>query len=117
MTTPAIGRIRHRRLFDQLSRSGYRATSGPVRAAYVPAETGVSFPLVGYAISRRCGGAVVRNQVRRRMRAAATAAAPELRRGVYLISGRPGVATLEYEELAAAVRGALVGAATAKESP
>lgn len=116
MTTPAIGRIRHRRLFDQLSHSPHRATSGPVRAVYVPAETGWEFPLVGYAINRRCGGAVVRNRVRRRMRAAAAAVAPDLRRGAYLISVRPGVTALEYKELAAAVRGALVGAAAVKES-
>lgn len=116
MASPAIGRIRHRRLFGELSRSTRRATQGPVRAAYVPAQSGTPFPLVAYAVSKRCGNAVARNRIRRRMRAAAAAAAPELRQGAYLISSRPEVATCDYEELAAAVRSALIRAASTEES-
>jgi ribonuclease P protein component len=113
---PAIGRIRQRRLFGELSRTTHRAAQGPVRAAYVPAQSGLPFPLVAYVVSKRCGNAVARNRIRRRMRAAAAAAAPELRRGAYLISSRPEVATCNYEELAAAVRSVLVRAASTEES-
>lgn len=116
MTPPAIGRIRHRKTFEELSRTPYRARKGPVRAAYVPSEPEAPFPLVGYAVSRRCGNAVVRSQMRRRMRAAALEVATVLRPGAYLISGRPEAATLGYQELAAAVRCALIRAAAAEES-
>lgn len=114
MTTPAIGRIHQRALFRQLSQTPFRGAKGPVRAAFVLPEPQTSFPLVGYAISRRCGSAVVRNRLRRRMRAAAAAAAPELRCGAYLVSSRPEAVSLGYEELAAAVRCALIRAAAAE---
>jgi ribonuclease P protein component len=58
-----------------------------VRAAFVPAEEldqGV-FPQVGYAIGRQCGGAVVRNRLRRRLREVARECAPDLPRGRYLL--------------------------------
>ena len=58
-----------------------------MRALFAPAEDqdpGV-FPQVGYAVSRQCGGAVVRNRLRRRMREVARQCAPDLPRGRYLI--------------------------------
>jgi ribonuclease P protein component len=58
-----------------------------VRAVFVPAEEqdpGV-FPQVGYAVSRQCGGAVVRNRLRRRMREVARQCASDLPRGRYLL--------------------------------
>jgi ribonuclease P protein component len=82
-----VGRITTRAAFVDLQRSRCRGASGPVRAAFVPAEEqerGV-FPQVGYAVSRRCGGAVVRNRLRRRMREVARQCAPGLPRGRYLL--------------------------------
>jgi ribonuclease P protein component len=87
MSPRSVGRITTRAAFADLQRSKARASSGPVRAVFVPArdqEQGV-FPQVGYAIGRDCGGAVVRKTLRRRVRAVAHLCAPELQRGKYLV--------------------------------
>ena len=65
-------------------------------ATFVPAETGEAgvFPQVGYAIGRACGGAVVRNSLRRRARAVVRAEASTLPRGTYLVRVEPAAAAL-----------------------
>jgi ribonuclease P protein component len=98
--TRTVGRIQTRAAFGQLQRSRARASSGPVRATFVPvaAESPGVYPQVGYAIGKHCGNAVVRNSLRRRMRESARAIAPTLPRGAYLlrvepaaVKARPGV--------------------------
>jgi ribonuclease P protein component len=84
-----VGRITSRAAFVDLQRSRCRGASGPVRATFVPADdkdpdAGV-YPQVGYAIGRNCGGAVVRNRLRRRVREVVRHCAPELPRGRYLL--------------------------------
>jgi len=104
-----IGRITSRAAFAKLQRSRARASSGPVRALFVPAQdsaTGV-FPQVGYAIGRRCGGAVVRNALRRRAREVARSEAPSLPRGSYLVRVEPGATALGPAEFRADVARAL----------
>ncbi len=65
-------------------------------------------PRVAYAVGRGVGGAVVRNRVRRRLRAAARTHAAELLPGrAYLVSARPDAATRSYAELSEALREAL----------
>ena len=63
-------------------------------------------PRVAYAIGRHVGPAVVRNRVRRRMRAVAREL--ELAPGAYLVTADPGVVALDFGDLrrhlAAAVR-------------
>jgi ribonuclease P protein component len=97
-----FGRLTSRSAFAELQRSRSRASSGPVRASFVPAEDGAPgvFPQVGYAIGRPCGTAVVRNRLRRRAREVVRAEAPTLPRGTYLLRVAPGAAT----ESAAAFR-------------
>jgi ribonuclease P protein component len=92
-----VGRITRRAAFAELQRSRARGASGPVRAAFVPAEKGQIgvFPQVAYAIGRQCGGAVVRNSLRRRAREIVRAQAPALTRGTYLVRLEPGAAALE----------------------
>ena len=58
---------------------------------------------MAYAIGRTVGGAVVRNRVRRRLRAAVAEIGPQLRPGAYLFGARPEAATVPYRELKAAV--------------
>ncbi len=69
-------------------------------------------PRVAYSVGRRVGPAVVRNRVKRRVRAVlAEVAGPEGTLppgpGAYLVSLRPQAADCSYAELDRAVRGAL----------
>jgi ribonuclease P protein component len=91
-----VGRITRRAAFAELQRSRARGASGPVRVTFLPAPPGDPgvFPQVGYAIGRHCGGAVVRNSLRRRARAVVRSTAPELARGSYLVRLEPTAAAL-----------------------
>jgi ribonuclease P protein component len=106
---PTVGRITNRAAFAELQRSRARGASGPVKAVFVAVEESASgvFPQVGYAIGRRCGGAVARNSLRRRAREVARAAAPTLPRGCYLVRFEPGAAKLDPAQFRADVATAL----------
>jgi ribonuclease P protein component len=74
---PAFGLIRRisdRATFEALRRQGRRARRGPVTVLFLPdkaAAAGVAGDVrVAYDVGRRVGSAVVRNRVRRRLRAA-----------------------------------------------
>jgi ribonuclease P protein component len=75
-------------------------------------------PCVAYAVSRPVGTAVVRNRVRRRLRALVAAAAADgaLAPGDYLISAQPSAAERAYAELGRDLRAAL-GGLTPRTSP
>lgn len=78
--------------------------------AYVPGGTEVR---VAYAIGRRVGPAVVRNRLRRRLRAAAReidVATDGLPTGAYLVSVRPEATQRSYAELRDDLASALVAA-------
>ena len=113
MPSQPIGRIRTRAAFSQLQRSRARAGSGPVRATFVPAPPGSDglYPQVGYAVGKRCGNAVLRNSLRRRMREAARATATSLPRGIYLLRVEPAAAQRDRALFRADVQRALQRAA------
>lgn len=78
-------------------------------------------PRVAYSVGKKVGPAVVRNRVKRRLRAIVA----ELARptgslppgpGAYLVSVGPGAATLPYAGLAASVRGAFTALAAESRS-
>ncbi|MEM7093527.1 MAG: ribonuclease P protein component [Actinomycetota bacterium] len=78
--------LRSRASFDALSASG-RRTRGHwcwVRFAPLPDDL-PPFPYVGYAIGRKVGPAVVRNRIRRRLRAILAAPDVRLDVGLYLV--------------------------------
>jgi ribonuclease P protein component len=111
-----VGRITRRAAFAELQRSRTRGASGPVRVTFLPVaaeEPGV-FPQVAYAIGRHCGGAVVRNSLRRRAREVVRTAAPTLARGTYLVRLEPAAAALEASAFRADVASALVKAGRGK---
>lgn len=56
---------------------------------------------VAYAIGRKVGGAVVRNRLRRRLRAVVAQLGPELRPGAYLVGATAEAAPLSFGELQA----------------
>jgi ribonuclease P protein component len=66
-------------------------------------------PRVAFAIGTRVGNAVVRNRLRRRLRAvfAEGAGADTVPAGAYLVSAQPAAAALSYTELSNHVRRAL----------
>lgn len=108
-----IWRVRDRATFEAFRREGRRARRGDVSVAFVPAPHGP--PRVAYGIGRHVGPAVVRNRVRRRLRAAAREihGADGLAPGAYLVTVRPGAASLPYADL----RRRLADACAAASSP
>jgi ribonuclease P protein component len=104
-----VGRIQTRAAFGQLQRSRARASSGPVRATFVPADSdaGGVYPQVGYAIGKHCGNAVVRNTLRRRMRESARTVAGTLPRGTYLLRVEPAAARRDPSDFVIDVQRAL----------
>ncbi|MHB8220185.1 MAG: ribonuclease P protein component [Acidimicrobiales bacterium] len=101
MTGPTVGRIRERQAFQQLRRPEGRGRRGPIRVAFVSSEAQGREPevQVAYAIGRRCGNAVQRNRLRRRLRAAVREVAGGVRPGKYLVYGSIEVAGLDYREI------------------
>ncbi|MCB0999910.1 MAG: ribonuclease P protein component [Acidimicrobiales bacterium] len=95
-----IWRIRERSVFARLSRDGLRTRAGVLWCTFLP-DPSASPPRVAFAIGRAVGPAVVRNQVRRRLRALLAALPPTstLPSGWYLIGARPDAAGSTSTEL------------------
>lgn len=91
-----IWRIRERNVFARLSRDGARTRAGVLWCTFL-LDPSLSPPRVGFAIGRAVGPAVVRNQVRRRLRVLLSAV--ELPPGNYLVGARPDAARRSYTEL------------------
>jgi ribonuclease P protein component len=97
-----IWRIRERRAFARLTAEGQRARAGDLWCTYVLDPPGSTTPpRVAFALGRALGPAVVRNRVRRQLRAMLQAAssAGDLPPGEFLIGGRPTVASRSRVEL------------------
>ena len=107
--------IRSRRLFLALRQASARGRSGPVGVTFVQVR-GQAAPSVGYAVGRRVGPAVVRNRLRRRIRAVVDELSSELDDGAYLVTVAPGAVGLSAAELRASVGGALRQAMTASRT-
>ena len=106
-----IWRIKNRGTFQLLARSGARARQGPVVVRFLPNDAAghpAYPPSVGYVVSRRVGGAVTRNRVRRRLRAGVHLHRAMLVDGAtYLVSAQPEAAHTKSSELHEALCGAL----------
>ena len=106
---PSVGliwRVRDRATFAALRRSRCRVTRGPITVSWLPGKP-TEPPRVVYAVGRAVGPAVVRNRVRRRLRAITGESCSLLRPGAYLIRAAPTAATQSYGELSATVSTAL----------
>src|SRR5258708_21849607 len=95
---PQLWRISDRGTFSALRRRGRRARSGPITLTWLPPEVGAldAPPRVGFAVGRSVGGAVVRNRIRRRLRAGfrELVRAGTLPGGAYLVGATAAVTTL-----------------------
>jgi ribonuclease P protein component len=95
-----IGRIRDRATFEALRRKGRRARCDGVSVVYLAASTGQA--RVAYGVGRKMGSAVVRNRVRRRLRAVMRQLDGErggLPPGAYLVGVAPSVVRQSYGDL------------------
>jgi len=79
---------------------------GPVTVTWVPGDPAEP-PRVAFAIGRTAGGAVVRNRIRRRLRAIVREVEPLLRPGAYLVGAGVEASAMPYGELKARVCEAL----------
>jgi ribonuclease P protein component len=94
-------------MFRSLAR-GRRRRRGDVVVSSVVVGTRGEPPRVAYAVGSRVGGAVVRNRVRRRLRAATRLHAGVLEPGrAYLVGATPAAAAASYGDLAGSLHEAL----------
>jgi ribonuclease P protein component len=95
----AVWRITERSAFAALRRAGRRSRRGPIVVTYLPpdADRGALPSRVAYAVGRAVGSAVVRNRVRRRLRA--IVATLDLPPGDYLIRADASAATAPFSVL------------------
>ena len=97
---PPIESLRSRADFDAVARRG-RARRHRLFTIRVR-RNGLGRVRCGFAVSRRVGGAVVRNRVRRRLRALMRALPPGSGFDV-LVAANPGIVHANFEELRAAL--------------
>ena len=100
---PELWRVTDRASFQALRRRGRRVRRGPVTVTYLAPDEQASAlpPLVAFAVGKATGGAVVRNRVRRRLRAALREllVAGRLPSGTYLLGATAVVAETPWSEL------------------
>jgi len=112
---PELWRITDRSAFQELRRHGRRARRGPLTVTWMPPPRSGTGPLrtrAGFTIGKGTGGAVVRNRVRRRLRAALRQLLVEdrLPAGTYLLGGSRELATMPWSALIALVHDTLTEA-------
>ena len=110
-----VERIRSQRTFDLFRTSGTSGASGPLRVKFV-GQKSWSKAEVAYALGKKLGGSVVRNRLRRRLRAIVSAGEVGLSPGAYLVSAGPGATELSFDELKAAMSQAVRVATADRES-
>jgi ribonuclease P protein component len=98
-----LWRVTDRRTFHTLREQGRRARRGPITVTWLPPSPGDADtpPRVAFAINRTTGGAVLRNRIRRRLRAALRElrASGRLPAGTYLVGGQAELAHLPWSAL------------------
>ncbi len=94
-------RLRRRADFKAVAGGRRVARQGFVlQALKAPGEAGSRPPRVGFTVTRKIGNAVVRNRIRRRLRAAVAAAGGNLETATdYVLVGRRAALTLQFERL------------------
>ncbi len=98
----AVGSVRSRRTFEELRHRGARGRSGPLTVSFLK-QPSWSRVEIAYAVSRRAGSAVVRNRLKRRLRAIVSEYARSLPAGIYVVGAGPGGALLGFDELKVAM--------------
>jgi ribonuclease P protein component len=96
---PKERRLTHPAEFDHVKQSGIKQGSKLLGLNFAPVQS--SAPCrVGFIVSRRIGGAVIRNRVRRRLREIVHRHQHDLRSGFWIVLvARRGAASASYHEL------------------
>ncbi len=104
---PARGRLSRSAEFERVYRQG-RSTANRHLVLYTFPNPDVEHPRLGLSVSRKVGGAVGRNRVKRLLREAFARAAPDLGPGQdIVVVARPPAGELAEREGLAGVEGAL----------
>ncbi|MDW8107658.1 MAG: ribonuclease P protein component [Armatimonadota bacterium] len=104
---PQAGRLRKKSDFERAYQQGRRVAMESA-VLYVYARGDEAPTRMGFVVGRRFGASVVRNRVKRRLRAAARALWATLPAGYDLVwVARPAAATLPFERLQQQMRTAL----------
>lgn len=90
--------------FNYLYSHGLRASDKRVRLCFIKSKSSVR---IGFSVSNKIGKAVVRNKVKRRMRAIIRTLLPDIKPCQAVFIAAVGVAELDYTELKAQLVGCL----------
>ena len=98
-----LWRVTDRRTFRALREEGRRARRGPITVTWLPPspDREGAPPRAAFAVGRTVGGAVLRNRIRRRLRAALRElrTSDRLPAGTYLVGGSAALAELPWSDL------------------
>ena len=106
--TRSFGRLRRRADFQRVSRGRRKTSAAFTLQAAQQLEGAAEGPRVGFTVTKKTGGSVQRNRIRRRLKEALRAAAPlEARADCdYVLVARREALTREFAALVADLRGA-----------
>lgn len=93
-------RLTKRGSFQYVYRNGSRKTERLLSLTFVRSKGGVR---AGFSVPNKVGKAVVRNRLKRRMRAAFRTFLPQVKRAQLVFAARPGAEQLDYYALRSAM--------------
>lgn len=93
-------RLGPNRQFNYVYRRGKRAACRDLSLMFVKNQQ----KRIGFSVSKKVGGAVVRNRTKRRLRECVRPLLPQMRNGLYVFVARPSAAQCSFEQLNAAVQ-------------
>lgn len=92
-------RLCRNRQFSYVYRRGMRASCKDLTLIYARNAQ----KRIGFSVSKKVGGAVVRNLIKRRLRECVRPLLPELKSGLYVVIAHPGVTQRSYRQLCASM--------------
>jgi len=92
-------RLCQNRQFSYVYRRGMRVSCKDLTLIYAKSRQ----KRVGFSVSKKVGGAVVRNLVKRRLRECVRPLLPELKNGLYVVIAHPAVTKRPFSQLRASM--------------